>query len=55
MATPRTDWIQLEPPEFALQPFGDPSVDDAGYDPTIQIHGRGFGGPSTLWKKASDI
>ena len=53
MPTPKTDWIRLEPPEYSLQPFGDPSTTDPGYDATIQIHGRGFGGPKTIWTEAS--
>ena len=56
MPTPRTEWIQLEPPGFGEpQPFGDVSYGDPGWDGPIQIHSRGFGDPSTHWKEAEAV
>lgn len=54
MATPRTPWLQLEPPGLGTQPFGDIGPDDPGYDGPIQIHGRGFGDDKTIWTEASN-
>ena len=49
MARQAVNWIQLEPPDFSNQPWGDPSSTDPVYDRAIQIHSRGFGGPSTKY------